>query len=896
VLLVGLSVLAVGASQPAAGSRSGPGAPAAAVRIDDADLAPVLARGRARVTVRADRAGVFRLFAAAVPALGRDAPIVVTRTVVVRVRGGQSRTVALPVIAAGRRLLAGCASWTIEARAAALTGRGGTPGRTYRGRRRLAARSAACRPGPGATTNTAPSGTRSSPAGAGGGRGRGDAAPIDYPTENADRCDIIDPAVCLQPFPNDYFTVADSTTETGRRVELNLLSMPRNKAGKPIDPADIDRNDGFGPGSPIVTRVPGLDNAQAFQRTGAVPITDLARTYDLAQPVVVINTRTLARQLIWAEIDSNPSNPANVNLIIRPAKNLEEGTRYIVALRDLRDAQGSLLPPSGGFRLYRDRVITTNPQVEARRDHFEGIFGTLAAAGIDRANLYLAWDFTVASERSLSERQLAIRDDAYRQLGDTKLADLKVQGHAPAYEVTKVTDLSPADNSQIARRVEGTFSVPCYLNLPGCPSGSRFLYPPGSKHGPPVVQPIPGNTMSARFTCNVPRVAMESGGARPSLYGHGLFGSRGEVNQGQLQAMAQEHDFVFCATDWVGMACSDIPNGDTPNQVFTQALAGHAPNLTNCDIPTALADESDLSNFPTLVDRVEQAFVNFMYLGRLMIHPDGFSANAAFQNAPGHGVIDTTRLFYDGNSQGGIFGGSLIALEPDLDRGVVGVPGMNYSLLLQRSSDFGTGAPPKPDPRDPRSVLPEYAYPLYQAYPNELERQLILSLIQQMWDHSDPNGLAQHMTSDPLPNTPAHQVLMHVGLGDHQVSQYAAEVQARTIGARAHVPWADTGRFSEVDPTYGIPAIAGYPYDGSAIALWDIGPIRNSPCEPGASSCGTDPPPTTNTPPNRGEDPHEFPRRSAAARQQKSEFLRVGGRVVDVCGGRPCYAGAWTGP
>src|SRR2546421_7704147 len=157
------------------------------------------------------------------------------------------------------------------------------------------------------------------------------AQPIAYSTDNADRCDFIDPAVCLQPFPNDYFTVADPATETGRRVDLNLLSMPQNRAGKPIDPSDINRNDGFSPGSPIVTRVPGLDNPQAFQRTGAVPITDLARTYDPDQPVVVINARTLQRQLIWAEIDSNPTDPANVNLIIRPGANLDENTRYVVA-------------------------------------------------------------------------------------------------------------------------------------------------------------------------------------------------------------------------------------------------------------------------------------------------------------------------------------------------------------------------------------------------------------------------------------------------------------------------------------------------------------------------------------------------------------------------------------
>jgi hypothetical protein len=221
---------------------------------------------------------------------------------------------------------------------------------------------------------------------------------------------------------------------------------------------------------------------------------------------------------------------------------------------------------------------------------------------------------------------------------------------------------------------------------------------------------------------------------------------------------------------------------------------------------------------------------------------------------------------------------------------------MNYSLLLQRSSDFGTGAPPQPDPSDPGSVIPQYAYPLYQAYPDELQRPLIMSLIQQMWDHSDPNGLAHHMTSDPLPNTPAHEVLMQAGLGDHQVSNYAAEVEARTIGAHARLPWADPGRFAEVDPTYGLAPIPSYPFDGSAITLWDIGPLRTSPCDPGDSQCGTPVPPTTNTPPSAGQDPHEFPRRSAAAREQKSEFLRVGGRVVNTCGTRPCYAGAWTGP
>ena len=67
------------------------------------------------------------------------------------------------------------------------------------------------------------------------------------------------PGSCLFPFPNDHFTVADPTTDTGRRVNLSVLAMPQNVAGKPIDPTEWNRNDGFSPGAMILTHVPGLD-------------------------------------------------------------------------------------------------------------------------------------------------------------------------------------------------------------------------------------------------------------------------------------------------------------------------------------------------------------------------------------------------------------------------------------------------------------------------------------------------------------------------------------------------------------------------------------------------------------------------------------------------------------
>jgi hypothetical protein len=570
----------------------------------------------------------------------------------------------------------------------------------------------------------------------------------------------------------------------------------------------------------------------------------------------------------------------------------------VVALRNLRDAAGKPIAATPEFRLYRDRTLTTNKAVEDRRAHMESLFRTLTEAGIDRDGLVRAWDFTTASEANLTERMLAIRNDAFARLGDTNLADLTIQGIAPPIQVTKVTD---DPNGKLARIVEGTVTVPCYLDKPGCPSGSRFLYTPGSTDSKPVLQPIPGNTMQARFRCIIPNSAA-GGGARASLYGHGLFGSRNEVTQGQLQDMASEHNFVFCATEWIGMACADLPDPPgppsspddlpDPRGLLGDVLSGNSPKSPDCDVPNVVTILHDLSNFPTLSDRVQQGMLNFMYLGRAMVHPGGFASLPAFQLG-GHSVFDgSQRLFYDGNSQGGIIGGSLIAVEPDLERGVLGVPGMNYSTLLQRSTDFGTGQTPTVNPSDPS--LPEYAYPLYQSYPNELERPLLFSMMQTLWDRAEANGYALHMTSDPLPNTPAHKVLMHAGLGDHQVAQVAAETEARTIGARTRSAYVDPGRSFDVAPGFGIARIGSYPFDGSAFMLWDIGPKRVE----GGATVGTDPPPVSNTPPSRDQqDPHEYPRRSFDGRRQKDAFLRVsGGTVIDVCGPRPCYAGSWNGP
>jgi hypothetical protein len=493
-------------------------------------------------------------------------------------------------------------------------------------------------------------------------------------------------------------------------------------------------------------------------------------------------------------------------LLIRPAKNFTEGERYVVVLRDLKDASGATI----------------------KRKHHglgRGLRAALRRAGIKRRGIYRAWSFTVASERSLAGRMLHIRNDAFAQLGDRNLRDLKVAGKAPKFTIDKVTNLTAAQDSDIARQVDGTMTVPCYLTT-ACAPGGEFTF---DKRGLPQRH----GTTTATFTCRIPRSALDPANppkARPSLYGHGLLGDPDEVNAGNVRDMANEHNFVFCATAWAGFASGDLGN--------------------------IVASINDFSNFHTVADRMQQGFLNMLLLGRLMIHPNGLSSNAAFQKN-GQSVIDTRRLFYDGNSQGGIMGGALTAVAPDFNRAVLGVPGMNYSTLLQRSTDFDT-----------------YAQLIYPAYPTESTRQLMLAVVQLLWDRGEADGYAQHITTDALPNTPPHTVLMHVAFGDHQVSDTTAEVEARTIGARGYQPVLDPGR-SPWPRLQLIPSIGKFPFGGSAIVFWDS---------------GTPAPPITNTPNRGGDDPHSRPRSTPAARTQKSEFLKINGHVVDVCGGMPCHA------
>jgi hypothetical protein len=611
-------------------------------------------------------------------------------------------------------------------------------------------------------------------------------------------CDFLIEEHCLLPYPSSVFLRSDATTPTGVRIHYERDTMPANRRGTHIDPTEWNTLDGFSPGPIIVALFPeGVD----LQASNAPSITNPARSLEADSPTVLVNATTGERVAHFTELDLQAGDPATQTLIMRPEQRLHEATRYVVAIRGLRDRAGAAIGPRRAFQILRDRLSTPVATINARRPQMEEVFAILGSAGVRREDLILAWDFVTASTESLTGRALAVRDQGLSANGPG----------APPFTVSSVED---GYSDRIFRRVRGTFTVPLFTRDPS---------PPTTLNLDAGGVPRQNGTTTAPFTVVIPRSAVEGSSpqpGRPVVYGHGLLGTgEGEVTANNLQTLANRFDFILAATDWVGMSQDDM-----------------GPILQM--IP-------DLSDFRIIPDRLQQAFLNFVLLGRLLTAPDGFVSHPAFQFG-GTPIIDTRELYFYGISQGGIEGGAYLALAPETHRGVLGVGAANYSLLLQRSLDF---AP--------------FQFVLNQQYPDPLDQAVLYPLIQQLWDRADPQGYLSHLVSDPLPGTPAKKVLMQIGLNDAQVPNIGSEIEARSLGIPAVAPSAW--------PRFAIPEQPA-PFDGSAFVPYDVG---------GAAT------PLTNTPPAKDNGVHEAVRLLPAAQDQIDAFLRPDGTVQNFCDG-PC--------
>lgn len=467
----------------------------------------------------------------------------------------------------------------------------------------------------------------------------------------------------------------------------------------------------------------------------------------------------------------------------------------------ISESSGLPVEPSAAFLALRDNTTSSDPSIYLRRNHFnEDIFPLLGEIGVSRDSLQLAWDFTVGSTESITGRLLHMRDDGLARL----------PSNGPVYYIDLIED-GPSD--LIARRIRGTFETPYYTEHPG-PNTHLVL----DDDGLPVFQGWTNST----FIVNIPVSLVAQGqSGRILQYGHGLFGSETEINGSYLQEIANDYGYVTCATNWWGMDQFDVP------AVTTMMLK----NLTNCGI---------------IPDRSQQGMLNFMVLSRMMT---GSFASDPAVTFNGISAIDPTKISYNGNSQGGIYGCTFMSVSPDILQGVLGVPGGPYALMLPRSVDF-----------DPYFAI------LKARYSNSIDRIHLITIIQMLWDRADPVGYFAYTANDPLPNTPSKQIIMQYSLGDSQVTWLSALAMGRSMGAYM---FPDNVR-EDNEILYGF-EVTSSDVTTAVIQGYDYGaPLV----------------PQTNTPPEKDTDTHACTRRDPRGVEQMNTLFTTG-VIKNYCDG-PC--------
>ena len=613
-----------------------------------------------------------------------------------------------------------------------------------------------------------------------------------------EHCDPLVPTYCGFPFPSSRWLIDDETTITKKRVNLAAETLPKAEGAFALDPTPLNRSDGFSPGSTLLTHFPGA-TIDGLPDPNTI---DLSVTTD--SPTIVLDVETGELIPHFSELDRKTNDPEDVSFMIHPVRRLKDAHRYIVAIRNVKDDTGAVIDPTPAFKALRDSEKSEFQSIEDRKALYEDIFSKLDSAGIKRDNLQIAWDYTTASRENNTREMLKMRDEALELVGD--------QG--PEYTISSVVD-NP--NEHIRRRILAKMKVPLYLteattmarmNL----DADRMPKQNGFAEYEVEIQ-IPNSALTT------PAAILQNG--------HGLLGRKDEGQDGYLAEFSDLKNYVTVAVDWNGFSEADY------QQVFYTAKSG------------------SLDDFATFMERQQQGMLNALLAMRMMKGRFVNDPNVQFDyGGEMKSAIDPSLgCYYRGDSLGGIMGTTYMSLSTDVTRGLLSVPGFPFTLLLDRSENFGV-----------------FAIALGSVFENGARHvHYVSALVQMLWDRIEPDGYAPYIRGgDMLPGTPEHEVLVHVGIGDYQVTNLGSHILARTVGATNLTPVNRS--------VFELPEAAG-PLSGAAVVEYEF---------------GLPPIPTINVPPGGAPDdnPHNKVRSLSASYNQADEFFRTG-MVNSFCEG-PC--------
>lgn len=582
------------------------------------------------------------------------------------------------------------------------------------------------------------------------------------------------------PFPSNRWTVPDRTQLTGVRVALPKPDC----AVRPTDCQDINvlnTLDGF-----------NLQPRLSIPFTGAIDVSSVSSS-DVFLVRIHGGDGTSSRvvginQIVW--------DPASDTLHAESDQFLDQDTTYaLVVTTGVRDASGDAIGRDDFRRVLNFGQTKDRSEKAYRKQLLDALATVHAVTGTRPSRVASESVFTTQSATAVMEkirRQLdaTAPSPARFALGAggartvfsfpaiTSIVfnrQLKTTGPlSPTLVPSVALNLFPGSVGQVAF---GSYQSPDYETASG------EIPPVGSASGVPAVQ----STNTLYFNLIIPSGTEPAGGWPVAIFGHG-FGDNKNNSPFAVAGTLAHAGIATIAINVVGHGFGPagtltVNRTDGPSVTFN--AGGRAVDqdgngtFDSTEGVNALPPDEIIANR----DGLNQTVVDLMQLVRTI-------RAGVDVNGDGTPDLSTSRIYYFGQSFGGIYGTELMGLDPLVHTGVVNVPGGPIIEIARLSPNFRPLVELSLGSRIPsllnggfdgftEDVPLRDQPPVTDPVAGSMPIQQVLDNTEWVSQSSNPVAWAPHVRLDPLAGAPAKNLIIQFARGDETVPNPTASALIR---------------------------------------------------------------------------------------------------------------------
>lgn len=591
------------------------------------------------------------------------------------------------------------------------------------------------------------------------------------------------------PFPSDRFTVVDFHQNTFLRVNLPFLHCKTNPSDC-LDISLLNELDGFNTQPQLSIPFDGAIDPNTVNSSDVflVRIGKLFDADDGVPRVVGIN------QVVW--------DPATLTLFAESDEHLDQHTSYLLVVTNgIHDAAGDPIEISDSFEDFGHDLNfgqTKDPQLKLYREILRAFLNNdflKDIAHVSRKSVVAASVFTTGSVSSTLEK---IRDQIKAAPAPAVSFKIGLAGERTVFPVSSITGILfnpdhptppfpatvpvPTPALQVFPGAVASVAFGKFTDLNFETSGG-FIPQVPTRTGIPAVQ---GHN-DIFFNLFIPAGPEPTGGWPVAIFGHGF----GDNKNNSPFAVASTLAHSGIAT----IAINAVGHGFGPNGTLAVIQGTHTTLLPaggrgvdqngngtfdSTEGLFATGPHADIGNR----DGLQQTVADLMQVVR---------AIQGGMDADGDGIPDLNpnRIYYFGQSLGGIYGTTLLGVDPDVRAGVPNVPGGSLTDIARLSPSFRpllalflvsripsllNGGPAGFTDNVPLRNQP----PFVNTTPGAIAIQTFLDRGNWLQQAADPVAWAAFVRKEPLRGDPAKRLIVQFARGDKTVPNPTATALVRS--------------------------------------------------------------------------------------------------------------------